>query len=65
MPDNLMGIVGAFLDRLVQGHELGFKQGNELSEAEKQKILDALAEYDAQPETGVKWENLKVELTNN
>ncbi|MCF8245849.1 MAG: hypothetical protein K9J37_06715 [Saprospiraceae bacterium] len=65
MPDNLMGIVGEFLDRLVQGYELGFKQGNELSETEKQEILDALAEYDAKPETGVKWENLKAELTTN
>jgi hypothetical protein len=65
MPDNLMGIVSEFLDKLVQGYELGFKQGNELSEAEKQEILEALAEYEAQPETGMKWDNLKVELTTN
>ncbi len=65
MPDNLMGIVSEFLDKLVQGYELGFKQGNELSEAEKQEILKALAEYEAQPETGVKWGNLKAELTTN
>ena len=63
MPDNLMGIVSDFLDKLVQGYELGLKQGNELSEAEKQEILEALAAYEAQPETGVKWENLKAELT--
>ncbi|MBK9013087.1 MAG: hypothetical protein IPM82_02820 [Saprospiraceae bacterium] len=65
MPDNLMGIVSEFLDKLVQGYELGFKQGNELSEAEKEEILEALAEYEVQPETGVRWENLKTELTTN
>jgi len=64
MPDNLMGIVSEFLDKLVKGYELGFKQGTELSEAEKQEILEALAEYEAQPETGVKWYHLKAELTN-
>lgn len=64
MPDNLMRIVSEFLDKLVQGYELGFKQGNDLSAADKQEILEALAEYEAQPETGVKWEKLKADLTN-
>ncbi|MBK8565696.1 MAG: hypothetical protein IPN76_20725 [Saprospiraceae bacterium] len=65
MPDNLMGIVSEFLDKLVKGYELGFKQGTELSEAEKQEILEALAEYEAHPETGLKWEDLKAELTSS
>jgi hypothetical protein len=63
MPDNLMGIVSEFLDKLVQGYELGFKQSKELSEREQQEILDALAEYDEHPESGVHWETLKTQLS--
>ena len=62
MPEGLMGIVSDFLDKLVQSFELGIKTGMELSKEEQQEILDALAEYKANPETGVQWDALKSRL---
>lgn len=63
MPEQLMGIVADFIDKLVQGYELGLRNESELTEQEKQEILSALAEYEANPESGIDWGELKAELT--
>lgn len=63
MPEPLMGIVSDFLDKLVLSYELGLRSASALSEEEEQEILNAIAEYEAHPETGTEWENLKAELT--
>ena len=63
LPDGLVGIVSEFIDKLVQSYELGLKDNLELSEVEKKEILDAIAEYEANPETGVEWNQLKTALT--
>lgn len=63
IPEPLMGLVSDFLDKLVQSYELGLLSEKYLSEEEKQELLNAIAEYEADPSTGVKWETLKPELT--
>jgi hypothetical protein len=63
MPDGLMSIVADFLDKLVQSYELGVQEAGGLSAEEKQEILNALAEYEAQPETGTEWDKLKASLS--
>lgn len=65
LPDGLMGIVSEFIDKLVEGYELGLRDNIELSQNEKKEILEALAEFEANPNTGVKWKKLKSELTKN
>ena len=62
MPDSLLGLVSDFLDKLMEGYEIGVKSGSDLTDDEKKEILAAIDEYETEPETGVQWTKLKAEL---
>jgi len=65
LPDNLTIIVSDFIDKLLQGYEIGLRDNLNLSEDEKKEILEAIAEFESKPKSGVEWNKLKSELTKN
>ena len=62
MPDKIFSPPPESMDMLAKGHNIETGTGHALTKKEKKEILAAIAEYETNPSSGIKWCELKSEL---